>query len=513
MRTNGIIQLAPIVRILIFLVMGIWIGSKISVFIPFVVWPISIFILVVIAFSIKQKPIWVSNIISGIVFLLGCFVFAANEINSKQQLNNEFAEYKSVVSSRITEKGKTIRCDLIIVEINNKRLEKPFKIKASIMKDTIYNNWKKLKIGNGISHYSFLELPKQYNNNSNFNYPLWMKCHGYKAQTFIPYNKWGFDTVYTNNISRIDIARIGSQIIIDNFFYKYIQPIGLVGSDSKNGLSILTAMTLGNKTNIDKEMNDRYSIAGASHILALSGLHLGIIFSIISLIFGKNRRRNIAVQAIMMAIIWIYTIMVGMPTSIIRAATMLSIYSIIGLACRQRMSLNIFAFTAFIMLIVNPLLLWDISFQLSFLAVASILIFNNDILKAYTPHTKIGKYIWESISISIAAQIGTAPIIIYYFERFSCYFAATNLVIIPLSTIIIAGAAIAWILTIIYPSFAIMFLPLAYIANIMDKFVEWISKLPYASIENIKTDYKTVVAYYLILFILIFVINRKKFRR
>lgn len=510
MRTNGIIQLAPCVRILIFLVLGIWIGSKMAAIIPFVVWPISILLLTIIAAMIKQRPIVVSRLILVIIFLLGCFIFAAFDLNSRYYIPNGWNEYKSVVSSRVTEKNKIIKCDLTVVEINNNKLKKPIKIKASIMKDTTDNRWKQIKIGNGICHYSILEQPRNFN--SDFDYQLWMKCHGYKAQTFIPYDKWHFEKINPENISKIEIARISSQMLIDEYYNKYIRPVSVVGDNTDNGLAILSAMTLGDKTHLDKDTNERYSVAGASHILALSGLHLSIIFALLSTLLGGKRRRNVAIQALLLTIIWTYTIMVGMPISIIRATTMLTIYSLVGIVCSKKMSLNILAFTAFVMLIVNPLSLWDVGFQLSFLSVASILIFGKDITKIYKPRTIIGKWIWTSICISIAAQIGTAPIVAYTFGRFSCYFALVNLVVIPLATIIIFGAAIAWILTIISPSFAIGFWPLAYIADKMDKFVAWVSTLPYASIEGININHKTVVGYYLILFVLIFVINRKKFR-
>lgn len=512
MRTNGIIQLAPCVRILIFLVLGIWIGSKMAAIIPFVVWPISILLLTLIAAIIKHRPIVVSSLILVITFFLGCFVFAAFDLNSRCYIPNGWNVYKSVVSSRITEKNKIIRCDLMVVEINNNKLKKPIKIKASIMKDTTDNRWKQIKIGNGICHYSKLERPRNFNNNSSFDYQLWMKCHGYKAQTFIPYNKWYLKNVNCDNVSKIDVARISSQMLIDKYCNKYIRPVSVIGNNTDNGLAILSAMTLGDKSHLDKDTNERYSVAGASHILALSGLHLSIIFSLISILIGGKRRRNIAIQIVLLTIIWTYTLMVGMPTSIIRATSMLTIYSLVGIVCSKKMSLNILAFTAFVMLIVNPLSLWDVGFQLSFLSVACILIFGNDIAKIYKPRTIIGKWIWTSICISIAAQIGTAPIVAYYFGRFSCYFALVNLIVIPLATIIIFGTVIAWILTIISPSFAIGFWPLAYIADKMDKFVAWVSTLPHASIEGININHKTVVGYYLILFVLIFVINRKKFR-
>ena len=202
MRTNGIIQLAPAVRILVFLILGIWIGSKAPVSIPFAFYPSAIVALATIAFFIRKRPLAVSIISLFAVFLLGCFVYTANDRLSQIVLPQGYVDCKSIVSSRITEKKKIINCDLLITEINNKVLSKPIKVKASILKDTINNNWKTIAIGNGLHHSSRLEYPKQFNDSSNFDYPMWMKSHGYKAQTFIPWNKWSPQNVATTNISR-----------------------------------------------------------------------------------------------------------------------------------------------------------------------------------------------------------------------------------------------------------------------------------------------------------------------
>ena len=146
---------------------------------------------------------------------------------------------------------------------------------------------------------------------------------------------------------------------------------------------------------------------------------------------------------------------------------------------------NIIAFTGIVMLLINPLSLWDIGFQLSFLSVASILTIYHNIYNIFSPKTKIGRWIWASIVVSIAAQIGTAPLVAYYFGRFSCYFIIVNLVVIPLATIIIFGSIIATILTICFAPCSVAFFGLAIIAQTMNKFIMCINNLPFASIENI----------------------------
>lgn len=114
-----------------------------------------------------------------------------------------------------------------------------------------------------------------------------MKSHGYKAQTFIPWNKWSPQNVATTNISRSELIRISLQMKLERFIKQHIHQIIGVGEGVNSGMAIIFAMTLGDKTHVDKAMSDSFSVAGASHILALSGLHLGIIFSLLSFFFGK----------------------------------------------------------------------------------------------------------------------------------------------------------------------------------------------------------------------------------
>lgn len=129
--------MAPAVRILVFLILGIWIGSKAPVSIPFAFYPSAIAAFVTTAFFIRKRPIAVSIISLFAVFLLGCFTYTANDRLSQIVLPQGYVDCKSIVSSRITEKKKIINCDLLITEINNKVLSKPIKVKASILKDTI----------------------------------------------------------------------------------------------------------------------------------------------------------------------------------------------------------------------------------------------------------------------------------------------------------------------------------------------------------------------------------------
>ena len=138
--------------------------------------------------------------------------------------------------------------------------------------------------------------------------------------------------------------------------------------------AVIAAMAMGDKSALNQETKEAYSISGTSHILAVSGLHIGIIFQLIILLLGGKRRSKLTI-ILSTTIVWAYVIFIGFPASAVRAATMLSIYSMVLLSLRPDPTLNTLALAYIIMVLVNPFNIFDIGFQMSFLAVGSILLF------------------------------------------------------------------------------------------------------------------------------------------
>ena len=173
------------------------------------------------------------------------------------------------------------------------------------------------------------------------------------------------------------------------------------------------------------------------------------------------------------------------------------------------MSLNALALTVILILASNPLALWDVGFQLSVMAVAAIMVFNRHILQLYRPRTMVGTWIWGLISVSLSAQIGTAPLVALYFGRFSCYFLFVNIIVIPLTILIIYGTLLSWIIaTIVTPSAVTT--AVSWIAGVMYKSIKLIAGLPFASIENIEIEAWHVLAFYSIMVMVAFAIKRER---
>lgn len=273
-------------------------------------------------------------------------------------------------------------------------------------------------------------------------------------------------------------------------------------------LAVVSAMALGDKDQLDSETKKTYSVSGASHILAVSGVHISIIFQFFILLMGGKRHSRIPL-VLSISAIWIYVVFIGMPASAVRAAMMLSLYCFALLARRGCMPLHSLAFAYVIMLFLNPLNLYDIGFQMSFLAVASILLFYPPLSGLIAPRLTFLRWAWQLACISLAAQIGTLPVIAYYFDRLSCYSLLTSFIAIPMASGVLylcALLAVLLSLSLVPLLSAVMLFPMQLLAKCLvcitqagNASFQFISKLPGASIEGIHPNLTQVLLLYLII--------------
>lgn len=258
--------------------------------------------------------------------------------------------------------------------------------------------------------------------------------------------------------------------------------------------AVIAAMAMGDKSALNQETKEAYSISGTSHILAVSGLHIGIIFQLIILLLGGKRRSKLTI-ILSTTIVWAYVIFIGFPASAVRAATMLSIYSMVLLSLRPDPTLNTLALAYIIMVLVNPFNIFDIGFQMSFLAVGSILLFYPLFFCLLSSHCNIIRAIWGLFCVSLAAQIGTLPLIVFYFGRISCYSLITSFIAIPAATLILYLCVLLFILSpLTYISFLASSIEglMQLVMNVLTSITQFIntafrltSMLPGASIEHV----------------------------
>lgn len=215
---------------------------------------------------------------------------------------------------------------------------------------------------------------------------------------------------------------------------------------------IALALLLGQKESLDKDIKQAYSETGTLHILAVSGLHVGIIYSILLLplsAFKQGHPFRKGYLVLVVALIWVYAAMTGFSPSVIRAAAMFSLFSAGKMRKRRPSVWNILAFSALLMLAMDPGVRLELGFQLSYLAVAGIVGLQPLILRLWQPKHRVTEYIWQMASVTLAAQLVTTPLTIHYFHTFPSYFLLANLLVVPLSYVILCVGVpfllLAWI--------------------------------------------------------------------
>ncbi len=208
----------------------------------------------------------------------------------------------------------------------------------------------------------------------------------------------------------------------------------------KDDLSVARAMLTGDNSNFDMELRRKYSGVGAMHILCVSGLHVGIIFLLLNSLFGFLNKTKISrwiKSFILLICIWIYALITGLSPSVLRASTMFT-FIILGMVIQEKPNIynSLFA-SAFLLLLIDPFILTSVGFQLSYLAVIAIVAIQPLLYNLFVSKYYLIDKAWAIITVSIAAQIGTAPLAIMYFHQFPNYFILTNLLVIPLSALIL----------------------------------------------------------------------------
>ena len=268
---------------------------------------------------------------------------------------------------------------------------------------------------------------------------------------------------------------------------------------SGDELDILKAILLGDDDTLDPELKASYSSAGVSHILCVSGMHVGVIFMIINFLLkplDMFRASRIAKTILVMLVIWLYAHITGLAPSVTRSATMFSFVALGQLLHRNTNVFHSLFASAFILLIINPLLLFEVGFQLSYLAVSGIVLFQPKLAAIYHCKTKVGNYFWELLTVSVAAQLGTSPISIYYFAQFPNYFMLSNLSVIALSFVVIITGVVLLPVSFIPVISKYLSWLLTMEICVMNRIIVFIERLPNSVTENIDYHFAQVLLLY-----------------
>lgn len=339
-----------------------------------------------------------------------------------------------------------------------------------------------------------------------FDYALYMRRHGYAAVAFVYASAMTVCSVSLSDVPVMTRAAVRLSRLRDSLLVHHVAKRHDGSVVSEDDGALIAAVALGSKKALDKDLRDAYSVAGASHVLALSGLHLSILFSFLKIAFG--RRPRWWKHTLLIILIWLFVFLVGCPVSVCRAALMLTVYSLAGVMGRPRMSLNALSMALVVLLLADPLSIFDVGLQMSFIAVLAIIISQQWINGLCNPKSKLLGWLWQLMAVSVAAQLGTAPLAVFYFHRFPMLFLVTNIFVIPLTYVVLLSFALYMILA--WPAWlhAIAGSLCFGLARIMNGGVRIIASLPFAAVEDINVSAWHVMLLYIAAGGIIFLLTR-----
>ncbi len=337
-------------------------------------------------------------------------------------------------------------------------------------------------------------------NPGGFNYKLWLFRNEITHQLYLAKGTW---TLLPTKKSKQYL-----QVLQQKISTRLQQNI--TGKQEK---AVAAALLIGYKQDIDSDLMKAYSNTGVIHVIAISGLHLGLIYGLLLSIFSWMPNSTIkkwAAPPTMLLVLWGFALLTGAGPSIVRAAVMFSFIIIASIVKQNSSILNALAASAFFLLLLHPFYLWDIGFQLSYAAVLSIVLYQKNIFDSLYFKYKWIQACWQLNALTLSAQILTLPLVVYHFHQFPNYFLLSNFIVVPLSSIILYGCLI------ILPFGTIAYLgkALSVVTSLLISSMNWIiqkmNALPFATTSDLHINTAEVLLFFIIIvYVTLFIQTQK----
>ena len=348
-------------------------------------------------------------------------------------------------------------------------------------------------------------LPVQISRNPyEFDYRKYLARRNVHFQAFVQYNEYVklANPSVTGTAARMArLRQLASEVL-----YRY--------TTEPRQYQVAKAMILGDRSALEPELLEIYKNAGALHVMAVSGLHVGIIYLLLRVLFGAMQRHRIwrmVYYLLVLTCLWAYVALTGMSPSAQRAGLMFSMILTAQVFGRKSGVFNALGAAALLMMWIDPGIIYSAGFQFSFLAVLAILLLYTPLSRIWNPPNRLTAYLWGLLCLSVSAQIGTFPLTIYYFNQFPTYFFLSNLIVVPAAALAIPLGLLLMPLSII---------PIAAIAAgwLLNMVLAWVNgllglldALPLTSIQMIYLRPEWTILLYLIIAALsVAIINKSK---
>lgn len=452
-------------------------------------WALCLALSLICSYFQRNNTIVCSIMLLSSAMFLGSLTMSLDWRFKKHHITEQKIHYTGVVSSPPSQSTKYMNCDLKTTSFS-----KEYKLKAYILpNDSLHE-------GDTITCTSRWNMPKNYTDSEKFDYALYLKRHDYAATTFI-------------NMKDATIAH-GTPSLRSRIL-SLLRPDSTQNQDA----AIISAMVLGDKSQLSAKTRNDYSSAGVSHVLALSGLHVSILLSILSiLLMGFSPKKAAFIKLLF---VWSFTMLVGSPVSLLRVAIMLTIMIIAEAASRRTNTLNTLFIAAFFILLFSPQSLYDVGFQLSFTAVffiaGSMQLFSEERYLFLRDKGMVFIYFFNILTVSLAAQLGTLPLILYHFGQFPSYFLFTNILIGFFATAILSLSIVTLLAALLNAGIGLLCeglsffaelhsycqQALSFTASMMNSYVHFMASLPYSTINDLFLTIPQVFFAYMLIALLV----------
>jgi competence protein ComEC len=511
--TVAIWKRAPFIRLIVPLMTGIitqW-HLQFQVF-CLIIFFISAFVLLAFTlfrqnFSGFRFSLINGTAISALLFFFGTLLVWQQDVRHQSAwIGHHYKDSSYVLvtlSEPLVEKTKSYKAEATVtaVQKNNEWQNVTGKIIVYFKKDSSAAH---LSYGSQIIFKTNLQLIKNAGNPGGFDFKRYSLFSGITHQVYLKENDF------------IDLKEKNENVFTKFLFAakeKILTALRTnIKGDKEQGLA--EALLIGYKNDLDKTLVQSYSNTGVVHIIAISGLHLGLIYWLLLLLLKplqKIKRWKWLRLVLIIASLWLFSLLAGGQPSVLRSAVMFTCI-VLGETYSKRTSIyNTLALSAFILLCINPFWLWDVGFQLSYTAVLSIVIFMRPVYNLFYIKNKILDAVWKLNAVTLAAQILTIPLSIYHFHQFPNYFLLTNFIAVPLSSLILLAEIFLCVIFFISPLALLTGKILAWLIYVMNSYVEKVESLPFSLLDSLQiTITQTVFIFATIVGISIWLLEKKK---
>ena len=430
---------------------------------------------------------WLFGVMAGMAFFLWGGISVVHQRETVQyDWDGEPAIYKGIVESVPEVRGKTFRAE-VRVDVqrlsngNWKKIDR--NILLSWMPDSLS---KPLACGDSVCVYAKVSYPFSEKELTRFDYGDYLLRKSISGTALAYAGNWRC-TGKPRSLSVSQLAKVCQQQVVDIYrSWGFDQDVQ----------AVVSALTIGEKTDLTPELKAMYSAAGVSHVLALSGLHVGILSCILLWLFYpltylKHGHKILAFLVV--CLLWFFAFISGLSSSVVRAVVMYSLYTFASFCSEERFSgMHSLVLAAFLMLIYNPFFLFDISFQLSFTAVFSILAFYPLFSRWLCIKNCVLRYVWNTLSLSVSAQLGTLPFILYYFGSFPTYFLLANLVVVILAGGILMLTLVALCVASVPMVGSTVMTLLEWCTSVLNESTRWVQQLDGSQITSVYLSFSQV---------------------